>query len=224
MPARADGAREGASIGEWSDPNRVEDYLAREIPYRNVAERLLLEALPARLERFVDLGTGAGRLLELVNDEHPRAVGIGTDVSQPMLDRARAALERRATLDLYEHDLNEPLSDLSALVRRAAPLDAVVSALAIHHVEHERKRALFTEIHELLRPGGVFVNLDLTASPSSAAHALFRAAIGRRDDDPADRLADTCEQLTWLGQAGFAHADCRFKWLELTLFVATRGE
>lgn len=225
MPARADGARAsaGAPSSEWADESRVEDYLAREIPHRDTAEQLLLGALPQRIERFADLGTGAGRLLALVHREHPGAQGIGTDVSRPMLARARAALAASTCLEVHEHDLTEPLDGLAQLAG-AGPLDAIVSALAIHHVEDERKRTLFAEAHELLRPGGVFANLDLTASPTPAVHAQFRAAVGRREDDPADRLADPCEQLTWLREAGFARADCRFKWLELTLFVAARGE
>ncbi|HEX5308548.1 MAG TPA: class I SAM-dependent methyltransferase [Solirubrobacteraceae bacterium] len=221
MPARTDGGG-SAAPNEWSDPNRVADYLAREIPHRRVAEQLLVRALPRRIERFVDLGTGAGRLLELIHGEHPGARGIGTDISRPMLDRARAALAGQDALQLYEHDLAEPLSALPAMAC-AEPLDAVVSALAIHHLQDERKRSLFAEIRELLRPSGVFANLDLTTSPTPAVHAEFRAAVGRRDDDPADRLADMDEQLRWLRDVGFVYVDCRFKWLELTLFIAVRG-
>jgi len=208
---------------EWSDPKRVNDYLAREIPHRDVAEQLLLQALPAEVGPFVDLGTGTGRLLALLRREHPGARGVGVDVSEAMLSRAREHFEGEKTVTLVEHDLSNPLASLAAL-RDLAPLDAVVSALAIHHLEDERKRTLFEEAHALLRPGGVFANLDLTSSPTAALHVRFREAIGRVEDDPADRLADVCEQLRWLREAGFATVDCRFKWLELALFVAVRDE
>ncbi len=33
-------------LGEWTDPERVAEYLSREIPHRGIAEELLLEALP----------------------------------------------------------------------------------------------------------------------------------------------------------------------------------
>lgn len=207
---------------EWSDPQRISDYLAREIPYRNLAEQLLLQALPDRVESFVDLGTGAGRLIELVRDKQPDGRAVGLDVSEPMLAHAREWLAGQASVELIEHDMAEPLASIETLTA-IGPLDAVVSALAIHHLEDERKQTLFGEVHERLRPGGVFVNLDLTRSPTAEVHARFREAVGRIDDDPADRLAGTCEQLAWLREAGFATADCRFKWLELTLFVATRS-
>lgn len=200
---------------EWSDPERVAEYLSRELPHRDLAEELLLEALPARIERFLDLGTGDGRLLSLVRERHPHARGVGIDASRPMLALAAQRLGGDPLVVLREHDLGLALAE-------SEPVDAVVSGLAIHHLVDERKRALFGEIYALLARGGAFVNLDLVASPTAELHARFRRAIGRVRDDPTDRLADLCRQLDWLREAGFEHVDCRFKWLELTLIVAVR--
>jgi SAM-dependent methyltransferase len=99
----------------------------------------------------------------------------------------------------------------------------VVSGLAIHHLEDERKRALFEEIHSALVPGGVFANLDLVLSASPRLHERFRREIGRVDDDPTDRLADLSDQMGWLREAGFAEVDCHFKWLELALVLAVKA-
>jgi tRNA (cmo5U34)-methyltransferase len=201
---------------EWSEPERVAEYLSRDIPYRDVAEALLLEALPERIERFLDLGSGDGRLLALVHERHPTARGVGVDASQPMLVRATERFAADPLISLRKHDLEYPLVEPPGL-------DMVVSGLAIHHLRDERKRALFGEVHALLAPGGVFVNLDLVDSPTSDLHERFRRAIGREEDDPADHLAGLCEQLAWLRAVGFIHVDCRFKWLELALFVAWRS-
>jgi SAM-dependent methyltransferase len=149
---------------EWSDPRRVSDYLAREIPHRDAAEALLLEALPTRIESFLDLGTGDGRLLSLVRQQHPEARGVGLDVSGPMLARAHVRCDADASIELHEHDLADPLTK-AEWTRGRALFDAVVSGLAIHHLADQRKRSLFGEVHDRLRPGGVFVNLDLTTSP-----------------------------------------------------------
>lgn len=202
---------------EWRDPARVAEYLSREIPHRLVAEQMLLEALPSRVERFMDLGTGDGRLLAAVRGQHPGAVAVGVDTSEPMLTRAADRFAGESAVELRTHDLARPLGDME-------PLDAVVSGLAIHHLEDERKRELFAEVDALLKRGGVFANLDLVSSASASLHERFRREIGRAQDDPTDRLADLSDQMDWLRNAGFAEVDCHFKWLELSLVVAVKKD
>jgi tRNA (cmo5U34)-methyltransferase len=200
---------------EWSDPGRVAEYLSREIPHRSTAEAMLLEALPPRVERILDLGTGDGRMLALVRGHHPGAMAIGLDSSEPMLARAAKRFEGDPLVELHAHELGTPL---------AVPgrFDAVVSGLAIHHLEDGRKRELFAEIHALLAPGGAFANLDLVRSASPRLHERFRREIGRTEDDPGDHLADLAAQLEWMREAGFGEVECHFKWLELALTVAVR--
>jgi tRNA (cmo5U34)-methyltransferase len=118
-------------------------------------------------------------------------------------------------VELRSHDLSVPLGD-------AGPADAVVSGLAIHHLEDERKRELFGEIHSMLTPGGVFANLDLVSAASVRLHERFRREIGRTEDDPSDRLAGLSEQVGWLREIGLGEADCHLKWLELALIVAVK--
>jgi SAM-dependent methyltransferase len=202
-------------LTEWSDPSRVKEYLAREIPYRDTAEAMLLEALPERIERFLDLGTGDGRLAALIRSHHPHSRGVALDASQPMLARAAERFDGDPTVELVAGDLN-------LRIAVPGPFDAVVSGLAIHHLEDERKRSLFDEIYALLAPEGVFANLDLVASATVREHEHFRRAIGRERDDPTDRLAGLCAQLEWLGDCGFTGVNCHFKWLELVLIVGRR--
>jgi len=202
---------------EWGDPGRVAEYLSREIPHRAIAEEMLLEALPSRVERVLDLGTGDGRLLAAIREHYPDALAVGIDTSEPMLARAAGRFEADPLVELRTHDLAFPLADMG-------PLDAVVSGLAIHHLEDERKGELFEEIHTLLSPGGVFANLDLVTSASSRLHERFRREIGRTQDDPTDRLADLSDQMDWLRNAGFTEVDCHFKWLELSLVVAVKKD
>jgi SAM-dependent methyltransferase len=201
--------------GEWSDQGRVSEYLAREIPHRDIAEEMLLQALPDRVGRLVDLGTGDGRLLALIRDRHPRAAAMGLDTSAPMLLRATERFEGDPSVELREYDLRAPLTEVGQA-------DVFVSGLAIHHLEDERKRQLFGEVHALLSAGGVFANLDLVQPASPRLHERFRREIGRVEDDPTDRLADLAEQMGWLRDAGFAEVECHFKWLELALIVAVK--
>jgi tRNA (cmo5U34)-methyltransferase len=200
---------------EWSDPERVTEYLSREIPHRQVAEAMLLDALPNRVERFLDLGTGDGRLLRLVRRRFPEARGIGLDFSEPMLAQAADRMGGDPGIELRAHDLRTRLAETGTF-------DAVVSGLAIHHLEDQRKQELFGETHGLLTPGGVFANLDLVKSATPQLHERFRHEIGGIQDDPTDRLADLCAQMDWLREAGFDSVECHFKWLELALVVGLK--
>jgi len=201
--------------GEWADQARVAEYLSREIPHRQIAEEMLLAALPKQVARCLDLGTGDGRLLALVRTRHPDAEAIGLDSSVAMLDRAKERFDDGPEVELHDHDLRTPLPDVGAA-------EVVVSGLAIHHLGDCRKRELFDEVHGLLAPGGVFANLDLVRSASARLHERFRREIGRLQDDPTDRLAGLDEQMDWLRQVGFAEVDCHFKWLEMALIVAVK--
>jgi SAM-dependent methyltransferase len=193
----------------------VAEYLGREIPHRASAEAMLLDALPADVRRVLDLGAGDGRMAALVRTMHPHCDAVALDASPGMLERARERFADNPRVTVRAHDLALALEERGSF-------DVVVSGLAIHHLEDDRKRALFEEVRALLAPGGVFANLDLVRAPTADAHERFRRAIGRPQDDPADRLAGLCEQLDWLRAAGFAAVDCPFKWMQMALLVAAR--
>ena len=76
---------------EWSDPGRVVEYLSREIPHRDIAEAMLLEALPERIERFIDLGTGNDRVTRALPPRHRTPAGRSGRSSRGSLRAARLA-------------------------------------------------------------------------------------------------------------------------------------
>jgi hypothetical protein len=96
--------------------------------------------------------------------------------------------------------------------------------MAIHHLEHDRKRSLYAEVLDLLEPGGVFANFEHVASPSERLHRAFFDAIDEplENEDPSDRLLDAWTQVGWLRELGFEDADCYWKWLEMALLIGVR--
>jgi tRNA (cmo5U34)-methyltransferase len=206
------------TVNLWPEVEHALAYLAKadSIPHRTEGEAELLSLLPDPTHRVLDLGCGDGRLLALVRAAHPTARGVALDFSPPMLAAARRRFESDAMVTVIEHDLDEPLPDLGVF-------DAVVSSFAIHHLEDERKRSLAAEVRRLLRPGGVFLNLEHVASPTGALHLEFLRLIGvdPANDDPSNKLVAVDTQLTWLRDLDFIDVDCIWKWRELALLVAT---
>lgn len=204
---------------EWGTPEHALRYLdqADDYPHRVEGEGVLLEHVPRDVRRILDLGTGDGRLLALLLRDRPAGLGVGLDLSDVMLERARGRFADDERVELVKHDLAEPLPALGRF-------DAVVSSMAIHHLEHERKRSLYGEVFELLDPGGVFANFEHVASPTHRLHLAFFAAIEEplENEDPSDRLLDVESQLGWLRELGFDDVDCYWKWLEMALLIGVK--
>jgi tRNA (cmo5U34)-methyltransferase len=204
---------------EWTTAEHVARYLGRadEFPRRADGESVLLDQVPRDARRILDLGTGDGRLLALLGADRPQMRGVGLDFSELMLEAARQRFAGDERIELVAHDLAEPLPMLGRF-------DAVVSSFAIHHLEHARKRALYAEAFAALEPGGVFVNFEHVASPTTRLHLAFYAAIDEplEHEDPSDRLLDVETQLRWLRELGFDDVDCYWKWLEMALLVGVK--
>jgi tRNA (cmo5U34)-methyltransferase len=208
-------------VNLWSSSEHSKGYLKRadSIPHRREGEATLLEFLPEHIERFLDLGSGGGRLLALVKEARPNAEAVAVDFSAAMLEILRDAYRGDAKTSIVEHDLSSPLPEVGKF-------DAVVSSFAIHHVSHERKRALYGEIFERLNPGGAFLNLEHVASATTRLHEGFLAQLDLtpETEDPSNKLLDLELQLKWLREIGFTDVDCRWKWRELALLAGTKPE
>jgi tRNA (cmo5U34)-methyltransferase len=213
-------ATRDSGMNLWDSAAHALEYLARadSIPHRTEGEAELIEWLPLGSLHVLDLGSGDGRLLGLVKLARPDSTAVALDFSDTMLERLgdRFGLER--TVRVLAHDLTEPLPD------SLGSFDAVVSSFAIHHLPHPRKRALYQEVFRLLRPGGVFCNLEHVSSPTPGLHEQFLARLGVAppDEDPSNKLIDLETQLAWLREVGFTDVDCHWKWRELALMAGSR--
>jgi tRNA (cmo5U34)-methyltransferase len=210
----------GEPVNLWTSNEHVRDYLERadSISHRGEGESALLEFIPPGARRILDLGTGDGRLLALVRHAHPSTEAVAVDFSPTMLEAARKRFAGESSVSVISHNLDGPLPALGTF-------DAVISCFAIHHLVHERKRALYAEIYGLLNPGGVFCNLEHVASVSPRLHREFLERIGFtvETEDPSNKLLDVETQLGWLREIGFGDVDCQWKWRELALLVGRRA-
>ena len=212
------------NVNLWTSPDHAREYLGRadQISHRAEGEAALLEFIPAGTRRILDLGTGDGRLLALVREDLARRGNATTDAvaidfSPAMLEAAQKRFAGDPRVKVTAHNLDSSLPSLGKF-------DTVISSFAIHHLVHERKRALYAEILDMLGPGGVFCNLEHVSSPSQRLHEEFLLRIGFtvETEDPSNKLLDCETQLGWLREIGFTDVDCHWKWRELALLVGER--
>jgi tRNA (cmo5U34)-methyltransferase len=184
--------------------------------FYGAALRTLELTEPGPLQAVLDLGTGTGALAAMVAGAHPDAQLTLLDGAPAMVAKAAERLGPRAATALVQ-DFADPLP--------AGPFDAIVSALAIHHLDDAAKASLYARVHDVLRPGGVLVNAEQVLGATPALDALLRRwherearALGATDAEWAaavermrhDRCATADAQLEMLRAAGFADVSTHF--------------
>jgi len=208
------------NLNEYATAEHALMYLSRadSIPHRTEGEAVLLDFVPKKVQRILDLGSGDGRLLALLLIDRQDAEGIALDFSPTMIKAASERFSNDPKVQVVNHNLDNPLPGLGQF-------DVIVSSFAIHHCEDERKRQLYSEVFNALVPGGIFYNLEHVASPTDELHSRFIRSLGlsEGEEDPSNKLLDVETQLQWLRDIGFKNVDCNWKWLELALFGGNKS-
>lgn len=231
----------------WQCPSVAANYrLARRgIPFADVHFDIVRQVIQAHgldVRRVLDLGSGDGMAISALLDRCPVEQAVLVDFSEPMLHEARRNFDGSdLAVDFVWSDLLG--SQWRASVETGGPFDLVISRFAIHHLPDERKKSLYGEILNLLRPGGLFIHIEHVGSLSpvyerafyrSLADGIYHAESGNRsmedieamymhpDERAANILAPVDDQLSWLREAGFVDVDCLFKAFELAVFAGRR--
>lgn len=142
-------------------------------PERLVLKTTIVDVITAEVARskrdtpkILELGIGAGEVLESLARALPRAALAGIDLQPSLITYVSG---RVPGCSLFEHDLNDDAWSDSV----DAPFDFVYSLQSFHDLGGRKAlENVYRRIFEALEPGGVIINVDFV---EPQAH-----------DDPAD--------------------------------------
>ena len=174
---------------------------------------------------ILDLGAGTGILSAAIVERVPSAKLHLLDASSEMLQQAASRLanwQPQITVQSLNADL--PIG----------PFDAIVSALAIHHLNDAEKRRLYGRILAELSPSGMFINAEQVSGRSKRLQNLIEAvhldrarALGSSEAEidgavqrmGYDQCATVSDQVAWLDEIGFEDAECLFRSFRFAVFA-----
>ena len=161
------------------------------------ARRILLSdaTLPPN-SRVLEIGCGTGSFSILIKRLHPDAYVVGLDPDAKALARA----QRKADQAKVQIQLDQGFSD--SLPHQKETFDVVFSSMMFHHLDRDAKEKTLSEVHRVLKRGGLFAMLDLT-KPESAIGSLLSRLF-----HSSDLLKDNSESqiLRLLNDAGLRDA------------------
>jgi ubiquinone/menaquinone biosynthesis C-methylase UbiE/DNA-binding transcriptional ArsR family regulator len=148
-------------------------------------ERAMMAALVSRRPKsLLDIGTGTGRVLEVMAPHIER--GMGIDVSREMLNMARVKLEQK---QLSHCQVRQ--GDMYDLPKDSGGFDAITFHQVLHYADDPRAAVL--EAAKVLSPKGRILVVDF--APHEKEHL--------REEQAHRRLGFTDDQmLGWMREAG----------------------
>ena len=181
----------------------------------------------------LDLGAGTGLFSGKVVEKYPLGRFVLYDIAGKMLDVARERFSKDP--DRFSYVVGDYRN-----LRDVGSFDLVISSLSIHHLDDKEKMELFGSIYEVLRGGGVFINIDLIKGPtpslekfycnnwlekwSRAGASVEEIKSGSERRLAFDREALLDDQLRWLREAGFADVDCVYRNFKMGLFYGVKSD
>lgn len=177
----------------------------------------LVISMVGKPRRIIDLGAGTGLLAMYYFRHLPEAEYLLVDVAEEMLCVAEKRFSGSENVRCQVADYTQELPEME--------FDLAISALSIHHLENEQKRALFKNLHQRLAPGNWFINYDqfCPADPELDAFVtrywvenLYRSGLSEnelarwQERRKLDRECSVQEEISMLRQSGFRNAECIF--------------
>ncbi len=186
---------------------------------------------------LLDLGCGDGALSKVIKSKFSDNNFYLLDGSETMLSKAK----KEFAADSVQF-INQTFEDLIHDSKEEDKYDFIYSSMAIHHLEHSHKESLYSRIHTLLKPNGLFLNIDVVLPSSKKTEEYFfkiwvdwiqeeiidkglDSEKNKHDDLPRiyknkseNKPSSLGSQLAMLENIGFIDVECYFKYGIFVLF------
>ena len=144
-----------------------DEIIRKLIPYYDRMIDALVSIIPFTKDAcftVIDLGCGTGAVSKAIAGRFPNAVFTCVDLSNNMLQMAKAKLGDQ--IDCIEADFNT--------FEFPQRYDLIVSSLALHHLVTDKdKLTFYKKIRAALKPGGQFTNIDIVLGSSEALQSVY---------------------------------------------------
>jgi tRNA (cmo5U34)-methyltransferase len=232
----------------WKNSVIVENFLnntRKAIPFGEEQLDILLRLVinsQSEVRHFIDLGCGDGILASVILAQYPKANGLLIDYSDKMIESAKSRLGNCQNQRIINADISNS-NWINTVIEKP---EVIVSGFAIHHLKNSRKYELFEEVYSLLKPNGIFINVEHVRSASFFGNNLFDELVvdtlyeklknegkekskallitehKNRPDQFENILIPVTTQCDWLREIGFQDVDCFFKCFELSVYAGIK--
>ena len=179
-----------------------------------------------------DIGCSHGEALARVRDAmHPSLTYLGIDVSEPMVDAARARFDGCDDVQIGLRDLRDPL-----ILRERTSV--VMSVLTLQFTPIEHRQRIVRDVHDWLMPGGAFIVVEKVLGETAGIDtAMVKTYLEMKERNGYSREEIDRKRLAlegvlvpvtakWneelLRMAGFREVDCFWRWMNFAAWVAIK--
>lgn len=135
------------------------------VPQRQLEEALLEVVGQEPIGELLDIGTGTGRMLEIL--AHRVTRGVGIDLSSGMLAVARTNIERAGLTHVYVRQ-----GDMYQLPMEDASIDLAILHLVLHYSDDPAE--VIREASRVLRPNGRLIVVDFAVHTEEYLRSEFK--------------------------------------------------
>lgn len=182
---------------------------------------------------IIDLGCGTGYVSMKIKERFPNSKLTCLDFAENMIAQAKIRMNKYRNVNFYLEDIRKFEFDKK--------YDAVVSSLALHHLETNKDKIKFyKKIFDALEPEGVFYNSDIILGSNETLHELYISKWKEfmAKSLPGDEIEDTwmakhhkedrpevlLDQIYWLKDIGFKQIDIIWKYYNFAVYGGTKSK